>query len=301
MLTGLISEITSFSTMDGPGIRTTVFLKGCPLRCKWCSNPETWEKKRALYYIPKKCGGCGKCEAACPRRAIGPRRAYPTRIDRKKCDLCFRCVEVCPCRALKISGREYSVGELLSFLEREKVFYGKEGGVTISGGEPLAQSRFVLEVFKGCRERGISTVLDTSGCGDTDGLTEILRYTDLVLLDLKLMDEKLHKKWTGASNGLILRNAAVAASSVPVRISLPLIRGVNDSEPNLRATAEFAASIGVKNIDIEPLHTLGAGKYRYLGMRSPYGAFLRPEQADLNRAAGVMRSYGLEVSLGRMM
>ena len=301
MLMGLVSEITSFSTMDGPGIRTTVFLKGCPLRCKWCSNPETWEKKKALYYIPKKCRGCSKCESVCPHQAISSRCAYPTRIDRKKCDLCFNCVTVCLSHALKISGREYTVDEMLSFMEKEKVFYGKEGGVTLSGGEPLTQCQFVLEVFKGCKERGISTVLDTSGYGNTDCLKEILKYTDLVLLDIKLMDDKLHKKWIGVSNELILRNAGIIASSVPVRISLPLIPGVNDSEANLSATAEFAVANGISKIDVEAFHTLGAGKYRYLGMYSPYGGFAKPEQSVLNNAIGILRSYGLEVSLGRMM
>lgn len=301
MLTGLVSEITSFSTMDGPGIRTTVFLKGCPLRCKWCSNPETWEKRKALYYIPKKCKGCGKCEQVCPNRAISSRYTYPTRIDRKKCNLCFKCVETCPNRAFKISGREYTVREMLAFLEKEKIFYSKEGGLTFSGGEPLMQDQFVYEVFKACRDNKISTVLDTSGFGNTDSLKKILEYTDLVLLDIKLMNDNLHKKWTGISNKLILKNAAVIASTVPVRISLPLIQGVNDTKENLYATAEFALANGISHIDVMPLHTLGAGKYRYLGMYSPYAFFSKLNKNDLNYSIELLRRFGLEVSLGRMM
>jgi pyruvate formate lyase activating enzyme len=301
LLKALISEIQSFSTHDGPGIRTTAFLMGCPLRCKWCANPEALEEKRQLYYIARKCRGCGRCEAACPQRAISSRCSYPTRIDRKACDLCMQCVDTCLYNAFGAVGTEYGADEFFALLEREKPFYGKNGGLTFSGGEALSQGEFVLEIFKRCREAGISTVLDTSGYGDTELLERILRYTDMVLLDLKVMDEEAHRKWTGVSNRLILENAAVIAAAVETRISLPLIAGVNDSCENLDATAEFAAGLGIRRVDIEPLHFLGTSKYRFLGRHSPYGRFRMMEKVEIEAVRDHLLRCGLQVGIGRMM
>ena len=278
-LSAIVSEITNFSTRDGPGIRTSVFVKGCPLRCKWCSNPETWEKREMLFYMPKRCHHCGACEAACPQGAISSNYSSPFRI----------------------SGQRFTVDELMKVIERDKCFYGEDGGVTISGGEPLSSGEFVLEIFKRCKAQGIGTVLDTTGYGNTILLEEILTYTDLVLLDLKQMDPEKHRKWTGISNDRILKNAKLITSRVETRISLPLIGGVNDERENIHATAKFAVENGVKHIDINPLHTLGAGKYNYLGKRSPYGQFRKLEKSEVDEVAEIFRSYGLHAGVGRMM
>ena len=297
----IVSEITGFSTHDGPGIRTTVFLKGCPLRCKWCSNPETFQPKEMLYYIPSRCGGCGKCQSRCPQGIIGDPSLGYGRIDRSKCDLCRKCVDVCLNKAFQISGVEYTCDELFHRVLRDKPFYGEDGGLTFSGGEALQHADFVKEMFSRCKAEKISTVLDTTGYAKTEKLLEVLEYTDLVLLDLKHMDPDVHKKWTGVSNELILNNAKIIASKVKTRISLPLIPDVNNSEENLKATAEFVRELGIKWIDINPFHKLGDGKYHYLGMDSPYDSFRTLEKHEVEDACRVIKSFGLDVNIGRMM
>lgn len=298
---GMISEITSFSTHDGPGIRTTVFLKGCPLRCRWCSNPETWNPVFQLYFMARKCSGCGKCEQVCPVQAIGPAEKGKDRIRREDCTLCKSCLSACLPGAYRISGTIFEAEELFRKIQRDKPFFGEDGGLTISGGEPLSQPEFVREMFSLCKKDGISTVLDTSGYGKWEDLERILPFTDLVLLDLKAMDHEVHRKWTGVSNQIILENAVRIASRVPVRISLPLIPGVNDDRENLQKTAEFAIQHKIEWIDLNPFHALGAAKYESLGMESPYEQFRSLEKEEVEQAAGIFRNSGLKVSVGRMM
>lgn len=298
---GLVSEITSFSTHDGPGIRTTVFLKGCPLRCKWCSNPETFTREKRLFYIANKCQGCGRCEAVCPVGAIGKKEKGFRRIDRKTCDLCLKCLEVCMAKAFQVSGREYTAEELFERLLREKPFYGKNGGLTMSGGEALSQWEFTAEVFSLCKAEGISNVLDTTGYGSDEALERILPLTDLCLLDIKHMNSELHRHWTGVSNERILANARRIAKQVETRISLPLVAGVNNTPQNLHETAEFAVSCHIQWIDLNPLHMLGASKYHFLGKNSPYGKFRKLEKSEVEEACRILKSHGLSVSIGRMM
>lgn len=298
---GMVSEITSFSTHDGPGIRTSVFLKGCPLRCRWCSNPETWNPVFQLYFMERKCTGCKKCEKVCPVQAIGPASQGKDRIKRDLCTLCKSCLNTCLPGAYRISGTLYEAKDLFRKIRRDKPFFGDDGGLTISGGEPLCQPEFVRELFSLCKEDGISTVLDTSGYGKWEDLENILPLTDLVLLDIKAMDNAVHQKWTGVSNQLILENAVRIAAKVPVRISLPLIPGVNDDKENLLKTAEFACKNGVEWMDINPFHALGAAKYESLGLESPYTQFRPMEKEEVEQAAELFRGYGLKVSVGRMM
>ncbi|MBQ6582496.1 MAG: glycyl-radical enzyme activating protein [Mogibacterium sp.] len=297
----LVSEITGFSTKDGPGIRTSVFLKGCPLRCKWCSNPETFAKEQMLMFMQNRCVGCGACEEACPEGAIrhGVRTMF--RIDRKKCTRCMECVDVCLHNAFRVSGQYYTVEDLMKVILRDKIFYGEDGGVTIGGGEPLMSAEFVLEIFRQCRENEVGTVLDTTGYGDTAKLREILQYTSMALLDLKVMDEEKHLAWTGVSNKKILENGKIIMETVPTRISVPFIHGVNSDPENVRATAAFAKEHGAIAIDLNPLHTLGKGKYHFLGKRSPYGRLEAPSEEELQEAAAIIESYGLPANIGRMM
>ncbi len=300
-MTGMVSEITGFSTRDGPGIRTSVFLKGCPLRCKWCSNPETFVSKKQLYYIPRKCTRCNRCITACPQGAISTRYSHSQRIDRKRCDGCLACCHACLSGAFQEVGKEFTPEELCALVCRDKAFFGAEGGVTLSGGEPLFQADFAIEFFSLCKQNGIHTALDTCAYGDTQSLQTLLRYTDMALLDIKHMDSAAHKTLTGVANERIHHNARIICATVPTRISLPLIGGANDAKSNLEATARFAVENKVEWIDINPVHFLGMGKYRYLGMQQPYGKFRQFKKEELLEITALFHGFGLQTTIGRMM
>lgn len=296
---GIVTDIKKFATHDGPGIRTTVFIKGCFLRCKWCANPETQEPYPQLYFIPRKCSNCGRCVEMCSEQAIS--MDAKNKVDRRKCSLCMKCVDICPESAFKKIGTEVSLEEVVLEIEKDLPFYGADGGLTISGGEPLYQPDFTLALLKDIHQKGISTVLDTSGYAGSEILEEVVKYCDLVLLDLKHMDPAKHQEGTGVSNELILNNAVLIAKKCNLRISLPLIPGYNDSEANLRETAKFARSIGVEFIDIIPLHGLGASKYEYLGLKSPYADFSEATKEEIVKIKTLFNNYGLKITIGRMM
>lgn len=301
---GVITELKRFATHDGPGIRTTVFLKGCPLRCVWCSNPETFEMRPQLYFKPQMCNGCARCLDACPKRALSI-EGGKLRVDRFSCDLCggaMQCVDRCYYGALERVGRVIEAKDVVDAVWRDHQFYATSGGgVTLSGGEPLHQPEFAEEILKLSKELGIHTALDTSAYAKPDIVERILEYVDLVLLSIKHMDPVKHKEYTGVSNEVILTNAKNMARKRLVRISLPLIPDHNDSEDNLRRTAEFAKSIGVNHIDIEPLHKLGEHKYHFLGLKSPYTNLRSPTNEEVLAARRLLEEYGLETTIGRMM
>ena len=297
--TGLVTEIKKFATHDGPGIRTTVFLKGCPLRCKWCSNPETISPHIQFYFVAKRCKNYGGCVDVCPVGAISMDKE--SKIDRTKCTGCMECVKECPHGAFRQVGTYMSIDEVMGEVEKDAPFYGKDGGLTLSGGEPLYQSGFALSLLKRCHAKGISTVLDTSGYASPEIVKQIMDYTDMVLLDLKHMDPEMHKQGTGVDNALILKNAHLMAEKTRVRISLPLIPDYNDSKENLSATAQFAMSLGVDHIDVNPLHILGTDKYTCLGLKAPYDLFRGIEEHDVLRARDILEEAGMQVTIGRMM
>lgn len=295
---GMVSNIQKFSTHDGPGIRTTVFLKSCPLRCKWCDNPETWQSRPVIMFVPIRCRECGKCVAVCPEGAISMDKE--NKIDWQRCTTCLKCADACKYDALRRVGTEMTAEEVDKVVRGDEVFYRcSGGGVTISGGEPLVQPDFTAEIFRLCRKVGIHTALDTSGFGSAEDVAKVIRYVDLVLLDLKIMDPVEHIKITGVPNESILNNAKYMAGKTEVRISFPLVKGVNDSMDNLRAMAEFCKPLGIKAIDVEPLHKLAGQKYTFLGLESPFGSLEKMSDAEVEEVRNVFHSYGFETTRAR--
>ena len=263
---GLIFDIQRYSLHDGPGIRTTVFMKGCPLNCRWCSNPESIKPYLQIMTNDSKCVRCGKCAEVCLPGAItvdGKRK-----INRSKCNLCLKCTEYCPTGAIRVVGQYVTVDEVISEVKKDRLFYQNSGGgVTISGGEPLFQWKFVSSLLKECKREGLPTTLDTSGYAEWEVLDNILRYVDLVLFDIKHMNSLSHKWGTGRENPLILKNARSTAQRVRTWLRFPLIPGYNDSEANIRDLAHFAKEIGIEKISILPYHEWGKSKYKQLGRR----------------------------------
>jgi pyruvate formate lyase activating enzyme len=261
-------NVQHFCLHDGPGIRTTVFLKGCGLRCLWCCNPESQEPYAQLGLDARRCTGCAECVAACPEQAITMNAEGKAQIDRDRCTNCGKCVSACLDDALTLYGETRSVDDVFREVLRDKRWYGADGGVTVSGGEPLTQARFVRTLLEMCRVEGIGTCIETCGAVPTQVVADVLPLLDFVLFDLKHLDDLEHYRLTHRSNRTILENAKlVAKSGVPVQFRTPLIPGLNDSEANLRATAQFLSEhLGERaSIELMPYHRLAAGKYTALG------------------------------------
>jgi len=270
-LTGLVFNIQQFSTEDGPGIRTTVFLKGCPLRCAWCHNPEGMSPGPDLVWFDVRCIGARECLTACPLAAL-ELSAQGMAIDRARCDLCGRCAEACPAAALEVIGKRWSADALLHEVLKDRAFYETSGGgVTFSGGEPMMQRGFLQQVLPGCKDNGLHVALDTCGAFPWEAYQRMLPWVDLVLLDIKLMDGARHKAATGAGNEVILENARrLAATGVPTWIRTPVIPGYTDDLDNLRAIGCFIRDElpNVERWDLLAYTNLGRPKYERLDL--PY-------------------------------
>lgn len=267
----VITNIQGFSIHDGPGIRTVVFFKGCPLACRWCANPECIAAPPQMGFIATLCTHCGQCRDACTNGSL----AYPEdtpHIDHARCTACGACRDRCYYGALVRYGASMTVDEVWDAVRRDRIFYDTSGGgVTASGGEPLLWAGFIRELFALCRGEGIDTCMETCGCADPEALLQVLPWTDRVLFDLKLMDPQAHKTFTGMSNGRILENAAlVLEHGTDVIFRQPLIPGISDSRQNIDATAAFLAGLGPRagRLELMPYHRMGQSKYKALGM--PY-------------------------------
>lgn len=266
MSQGFIFDIQRFCLNDGPGIRTVVFLKGCPLSCKWCCNPESQSYKPEIMFSAEKCIGCGICKDACRQAAISLNNNAPE-IDRNKCVACGRCSEVCPSNALQLSGLKYSVKELVGELLKDKLYFEVSGGgVTISGGEPLAQPAFLAELLIELKQHGIHTTIETSGFANWDVFERIIDYTDLFFFDIKHMNQHDHKIATGVDNKRILKNfESLAQTEKSLIVRVPLIPEYNVGKKDMQNLIKYVNDHGVLNIELLPYHLLGQKKYSSLG------------------------------------
>ncbi len=306
-LKAIIFNIQGFSIQDGPGIRTTVFFKGCPLSCKWCANPESQVFKSDIIHVPTKCTHCFRCLSFCTKGAV----KLPDEIggnpifDHSICVNCEdqdMCEHSCYSAAIEKVGKNMTVDEVMDILLDDEPFFRKSGGgVTVSGGEPMVHPEFVKELFIECQDNYIHTAMETCGYVAWDVFKEVLKYTDLVLYDIKHMDPEIHKELTGVTNEVILENLRkiVSETSTEAIIRIPVIPGANDTNENMHATAQYAKEIGIREVHILPYHRMGMGKYIGLGIEYPLGESVEsPSNERMETIRDIFRSYGLICKIG---
>ncbi len=296
---GLVFHTQSYSIQDGPGLRTTIFMKGCPLKCKWCHNPESIKPYPELMSRDKKCVKLGKCVLACPVGAITLDQLEGRKIDREKCTLCFDCVAACPTGAIEQVGTYMTVDEVMAEIVKDELFYRRSGGgVTISGGEPLLQWAFVNRLLQACKEIHLHTALDTCGYARWPALESILEYVDLILYDIKHMDPQLHKKETGVDNSLILKNLRRIPSKVKIWLRLPLIADYNDSFEHVRKVVELALEVNAEKISALLYHDWATGKYSSLGREYLLRGAKPPSAEHVQQLKSMSEHMGVKFTIG---
>jgi pyruvate formate lyase activating enzyme len=297
-ISGWVFNVMRFATHDGPGIRTTVFVKGCPLSCWWCHNPESQSFLPERLYFDERCRHCLDCAAQCPQQAIHEIDGALCTSD--ACALCGNCAEVCMAEARQIAGRRYTLRELIAEVVRDLVFFDDSGGgVTLSGGEPVAQPAFAAALLAACREQGIRTAIETCGFAQPETFRSVALSADLVLFDLKLVDAAKHQRYTGASNRLILANLEdLVARGRPVTVRIPVVPGINDTAEDIAAFADYLGRLHPTEVNLLPYHRIGADKYRRLGRNYPLPDTPQPAAADLAAFRDTLARAGLHVTLG---
>lgn len=290
---GIIFDIQRFSLHNGPGIRTTVFFKGCPLRCAWCQNPEAIDPNPEMAFFAERCQECLRCAAACPAKAV--RKETKRRIAFEACTACGACATACPNRALQRIGREWRQEALVAELVKDRDFYRDSGGgVTLSGGEPMQQSPFLLALLPLLKAADIQIALQTSGLFAWSQIEPLLPHLDLIFFDLKHMDAVAHRKLTGCDNRTILANfTRLAQRGAPLQARMPVVPGLNDSQINLAATARFLYQRGHRLVHCLPYHNLGEAKLARLGSAQKPLGLSRPSGADLQTMKAVMAEEGI--------
>lgn len=294
-MNGRMVEIKRFAVHDGPGIRTTLFLKGCSLACCWCHNPETISPDPEIGVLKKKCTGCQRCVAACPTGAHLFRDGTHV-LERNRCVACGKCVDACLPGALEYYGRDLSVEEAVDAVLEDNTFYTNSGGgCTLSGGEPLLQAEFCAEVCKRLRESGIHCAIDTAGAVPWKSFQTVLPHVDLFLYDLKHVDDQIHRECTGASNQRSLENLRrLSSHGVPIELRMPLIPGINDADSHLRAAAEFLRGLAnVIGLRLLPYHALARSKYEAVGRTDTMPDVPPADAAAMADAAATLRRFGV--------
>jgi len=291
---GVIFDIQRWSSDDGPGIRTVIFFKGCPLRCIWCCNPESWSPVPQIAFFEERCQDCGQCQEVCPQSIAKP---GPQTVS--GCTACGRCVEVCPAGARELMGKRMSVEDVLSVIQRDRVFYRQSGGgVTFSGGEALVQADFLSEIVARCWSSGLPMALETCGHFSWASSKDILARMELIFLDIKHIDPGIHKQVTGSDNHIILKNAIrIARQRLPLVIRIPLIPTVNDDVENITATAAFISENldGVLGVEVLPYHTLGKGKFKSIGLKYQLDHLVPPDAAEVSRVRKIFQDFSIEI------
>ena len=301
---GTVLKIERFAIHDGPGIRTVIFMKGCPLRCGWCSTPESQELSPEMEYFADRCLRCARCVEVCPVGAISILGNGEIFTDRELCIKCdYQCAEVCPSGARKIAGEEMTVEEVVEEVEKDTLFYANSsGGVTLSGGEPAMQPEFSLGILKACKERGIHTAIETCAYVKWSILDELLKYLDLVYIDIKHMSPEEHEKLTGKGNELILENTRRVATKYPDKpliIRIPVIPGYNDSDENITDIVQFVRQLnGDHKIELLPYHKLGVSQYRVLSRDYPLPDLEPPPEERMRALEKLVESYGIPAQIG---
>jgi pyruvate formate lyase activating enzyme len=301
MKKGIIFDVKRYAIHDGPGIRTTVFLKGCPLQCQWCQNPEGIESRPEILLRSKRCAeDCSACVSACPQGAIS-KNGSSVEFNTERCDFCRKCEDVCVYDALEVVGREVTVHEALEEIERDRVFFEESGGgITFSGGEPLMQLDFVQALLTKVKERNIHTTLDTSGYIDFADLERINDQVDLFLYDIKIIDNEKHKKYTGVSNTIILENLQkLSKKGASVTVRIPLIPGINDDAQNVELFVEYMKTLkNIKHINILPYHKGGCEKYKNLRKEDSLKTFQPPTNDRIDEIKQLLVESGFSVKTG---
>jgi pyruvate formate lyase activating enzyme len=300
MIKGIVFDIKKYSIHDGPGIRTTVFLKGCPLSCWWCHNPESQAPTVEMFFRENRCIRCGACLEACPQDAIAWNGQGPI-TDQEKCERCGTCAAACYAEARESIGREMTVAQVMEQVERDVAFYDESrGGVTLSGGEPLLQWDFSLALLRACKDMEIHTALDTCGFARWEIMDRIREYVDFFLYDLKLIDGEKHRQFTGVSNELILRNLqALSQRGHNIVVRVPVIPGVNDDDESIRQIGAFAARLPhLASIDLLPYHHIGMDKYTRLNKTYKLTDARPPTDERMAEITHILQRFGLRVTRG---